>query len=121
MTQLTDRIAALETKLKNLKSRQLKDDSRKRTLESRRTRKADTRRKILIGAIVLSRIEKGRLSRAELITWLDQSLIRADDRALFDLLQDVGKGPTTLQSVASANKAEQQGAFQLTPAKSGGD
>ena len=65
MTQLTERIAALEAKLKSLKSRQQKDDSRKRTLDSRRTRKADTRRKILIGAIVLARVDQGRLEKTD--------------------------------------------------------
>ena len=33
-------------------------EARRRTLESRRSRKADTRRKILVGAIVLARVER---------------------------------------------------------------
>jgi len=85
MTQLTDRIAALEMKLKTLKVREQHDESRRRTLESRRSRKADTRKKILIGAIVLARIEQGRLPKAEVNAWLDGALTRRDDRALFDL------------------------------------
>lgn len=85
MSQLADRIAALEMKLKTLKARQQHDESRMRTLESRRNRKADTRRKILIGAIVLARIEQGRLPKTEVSAWLNDALTRPDDRALFDL------------------------------------
>jgi len=85
MTQIADRIAALESKLKTLKARQQHDESRRRTLESRRNRKADTRRKILIGAIVLARIEQGRLPKTEVNAWLNDALARPEDRALFDL------------------------------------
>jgi len=51
--------------------------------QPRRTRKADTRRKILIGAIVLARIEQGQLDPSEVNAWLDEALTRTDDRALF--------------------------------------
>ncbi len=119
MSQLTDRITALESKLKSLKARQLKDDLRRRTLESRRSRKADTRRKILIGASVLARIEQGRFSQTELTSWLNQALTRADDRALFDLPQEVGRHPTAPPLATSANNVQVARAFQLTPAKSG--
>ncbi len=99
MTQLADLIAALEMKLKNLKARQLRDDSRRRTLESRRSRKADTRRKILIGAIVLARIEQGRLPKAEVSAWLDDALARPDDRALFGLPVEPNTDGASLQSL----------------------
>ncbi len=121
MPQLNERIAALEAKLKHLKARQLKDEARKRTLESRRARKADTRRKILIGAVVLARIEQGRFPQKELTAWLDQALIRADDRALFDLSTSDAIGRTVLQPVVEANQPNQGGVFQLAPAKSGSD
>jgi hypothetical protein len=58
---------------------------RRRATESRRTRKEDTRRKILVGAIVLARVEQGRLPQTELRAWLDEALTRPDDRVLFDL------------------------------------
>ncbi len=119
MTQLNERIATLEAKLKTLKARQQQDVSRKRTLESRRTRKADTRRKILIGAIVLARVEQGRLTRADLKAWLDQALTRSEDRELFGLPVRDEAVRTVLQPVAEANNQQPPGAFQLTPAKSG--
>jgi len=47
--------------------------------------KDDTRRKILIGATVLARIERHELDHEELQAWLGAHLTRDDDRALFDL------------------------------------
>jgi chromosome segregation ATPase len=85
MPKIDDRIATLETKLKQLKTRQARLDARKRALASSRARKDDTRRKILAGAIVLARVEQGQIPQAEFRAWLDAALTRADDRALFDL------------------------------------
>ena len=81
--KLDDQIAQAEQRLKQLKVRQQRIEARKRALDSKRNRKADTRKKILAGAIVLARAEQGRLP--ELTTWLDDALTRADDRALFEL------------------------------------
>jgi hypothetical protein len=78
-------IAQLEAKLRQLKAREQAVEARRRTLESRRERKADTRRKILVGAIVLARVERGDLPEAELRQWLEAALTRVDDRALFGM------------------------------------
>jgi hypothetical protein len=85
MAKLDERISSLEEKLKQLKARQLKETARRRTIESKRARKADTRRKILVGAIVLAKIDQGEFDQAKLHGWLDVALTRPDDRALFDL------------------------------------
>jgi hypothetical protein len=85
MPKLNEQISSLETKLKQLKVRQQRIEARARALASRRARKDDTRRKILIGAIVLARVDQGTLPAAELRAWLDATLTRADDRALFGL------------------------------------
>ena len=85
MPKLDDRISGMEAKLKQLKVRQQRIDARARALASKRERKDDTRRKILIGAIVLARVDQGRISQADLTAWLDEALTRPDDRALFDL------------------------------------
>ena len=79
------KIGELEAKLRQLKERQQAVDARRRTLESRRERKADTRRKILVGAIVLAKVEHGEMDRALLQRWLEQGLVRDDDRRLFGL------------------------------------
>ena len=85
MAKLDERISGLEEKLKQLKTRQARLDARKRAVASRQERKNDTRRKILLGATVLARIERKEIDQAEVDRWLDQSLTRPDDRALFDL------------------------------------
>lgn len=92
MAKIDERISALEDKLKQLKARQQRIDNRRRAFESRKARKADTRRKILLGAIVLARIEQGRLQKADVNAWLDEALTRADDRALFDLSESAAGG-----------------------------
>lgn len=85
VAKLDERISGLEEKLKQLKTRQARLDARKRALASRQERKNDTRRKILLGATVLARIDRKELDQAEVNRWLDQSLTRPDDRTLFGL------------------------------------
>jgi molecular chaperone GrpE (heat shock protein) len=85
MPKLDERISGLESKLKQLKARQQRIDARARALEKRRERKDDTRRKILVGATVLARVDRDELDHADLTAWLDAHLTRDDDRALFDL------------------------------------
>ncbi len=79
------KIAELEEKLRQLRAREQAVEARRRTLESRRARKADTRRKILVGAIVLARVERGEIAETELRQWLEAALVRHDDRRLFGL------------------------------------
>ncbi len=83
--KLDERITTLETKLKQLKTRQARIEARKKALLSRRERKEDTRRKILIGATVLARVDRDELDHADLQAWLEAHLTRDDDRALFGL------------------------------------
>lgn len=85
MAKIDERIATLQTRLQQLKAQQQRITARQKSIESQRQRKADTRRKILIGSIVLARVEQGRLSETELRTWMDEGLTRPDDRALFNL------------------------------------
>ena len=85
MTKRATQIAQLEERLRQLKAREQAVEARRRTLESRRQRKDDTRRKILVGAVVLARVERGEIPELELRRWLDQALVRQDDRGLFGL------------------------------------
>src|SRR5581483_12002763 len=85
MASLEDRIAAAETRLKELKERQVRIRTRERAAEAARERKADTRRKILVGALVTAKVEKGEFSGETLQKWLDGFLTRPDDRSLFAL------------------------------------
>ena len=43
------------------------------------------RRKILIGAVILAKIERGEFDEKKLRAMLDSALTRKDDRALFGL------------------------------------
>ena len=64
---------------------------------SQTERKRDTRRKILIGGAILAALEYEGVptmrSKADLRRWLDARLIRAHDRAVFDLGPGENDGP----------------------------
>jgi len=85
MAKIEERIETLKERLKQLETRKARIEARQRALLARRARKDDTRRKILAGAIVLTRVEQGKIPEAEFRSWLDAGLTRADDRQLFDL------------------------------------
>jgi hypothetical protein len=83
--KIEERIESLETRLKQLKARQQRAQARARTVASRTARREDTRRKILVGAVVLARVEQGLLEESVLREWLDPVLNRPEDRELFKL------------------------------------
>ena len=85
MATIEERIAALETKLKQEKAKKQQIEARKRAAESKAKRSQDTRRKILVGAAILAKVERGEWPQDKLLALLDASLTRPDDRALFDL------------------------------------
>ena len=85
MPKLDERIDALETRLKQLKAQQQRIDARRRSIEVRRTRKDETRRKILVGAIVLAKVQAGEIDEKRFRQWVDEALSRPEDRALFEL------------------------------------
>ena len=80
-----ERIAKIEEKLKQLKAVQNRKDARARSVESRRTRREEMRRKFLVGAVVLAKVEAGEIEEATLQQWLRPALAKPEDRALFDL------------------------------------
>ncbi|MFK8185267.1 MAG: hypothetical protein AB8B99_17985 [Phormidesmis sp.] len=57
-----------------------------RTLEKKR----DTRRKILIGAAVMARVDHGEWPKDDLLRMMDGFLTRPNERDLFDLDEDAG-------------------------------
>lgn len=85
MAGIEDIIAALETKLKQAKARKQKLEARKRAAEKKVERSQDTRRKILVGAAILGKVERDEWPKDKLLAMLDSTLTRDDDRALFDL------------------------------------
>jgi len=84
-TKIAERIDSLEERVRQLKAKQQRIEARRRSLSSRRARRDDTRRKILVGAIVLAKVEQGVLAESVLRGWLDAALTRPDDRELFNL------------------------------------
>lgn len=89
MPKLDDQISALQGRLSQLKLRQQRLDARRQAIEAQRERKAETRRKILVGGIVLEKLRQGQIDGEQFRGWLDQALTRADDRALFGLSLNV--------------------------------
>src|ERR1700736_837206 len=85
MPKLDDQISTLEERLKQLKLRQQRSDARKRAIDAQRERKAETRRRFLVGAVIQAKVQEGEMDAGRLREWLDQALTRKDDRALFDL------------------------------------
>jgi hypothetical protein len=79
------KIEVKRLKLEQLKVRQLRLENRIRYLASRQARRDETRRKILIGAVILAKIERGEFDERKLRAMLDSALTRKDDRELFGL------------------------------------
>jgi hypothetical protein len=85
MPKLDDQISTLQERLKQLKLRQQRIDSRRRAIETMRERKAETRRQFVVGSVILAKVQEGAMDPMQLKDWLDQTLTRSDDRALFHL------------------------------------
>jgi conjugative transfer protein TraD len=85
VAKLDEQISTLQERLIQLKVRQQRLDARKRAVDAQRDRKAETRRQILVGALVMAKAHSGEMDPALLRGWLAQALTRASDRALFDL------------------------------------
>jgi hypothetical protein len=80
-----ERIQALEAKLKQLKVVQQRREAKARSVALHRSRRDELRRKILVGAVVLAKVEEGVFDLNILKGWMSVALTRADDRALFEL------------------------------------
>ena len=53
--------------------------------EAAKKRADDTRRKILVGAAILAKVESGEWPEKKMLAMMDSALTRKDDRALFGL------------------------------------
>jgi hypothetical protein len=87
MPKIDDRIEALEAKLKQLKVQHQRKEARARTAAAKRSRHEELRKKILVGAVVLAKVEKGEFEEAVLKGWMDAAVSRPEDRALFGAFQ----------------------------------
>ena len=91
MTTIENTIATLEAKLKQAKAKKQQIEARKRALGTKKERAKNTRQKILVGAAILAKVERGEWPRDKLLAMLDSALTRPDDRALFALPETTGK------------------------------
>ena len=85
MATIYQQVEKLKERLQVKEARIEEMEARKRLKDRQKKRKDDTRRKILIGAAVLARVENGDTSQEKLNALLDKHLTKAHDRALFDL------------------------------------
>lgn len=85
MATVDERIAELETKLKQERAKKQQIEARHRAAASKLKRSQDTRRKILVGAAILAKVERGEWPRDKLLAMMEATLTRDDDRALFGL------------------------------------
>jgi hypothetical protein len=83
--KLDQKIVALEERLQRLKQQHKQSEARRRTRESRRSRHDEARRRDLVGAVVLARVEQGLLEKSVLRGWPEAGLTDVEDRALFGL------------------------------------
>lgn len=83
MATIEEKIKALETKLKQEKAKKQKIESMKRAAETKAQRSKDTRKKILLGAFLMERMEKSPEYAAKVMPGLGEFLKRDDDRAIF--------------------------------------
>ena len=84
-SKLASQIGSLEERLRRLKHQKQRTEARMRSTATRSARREELRRKVLVGAIVLARVERGELEESVLRGWLDPALERPEDRALFNL------------------------------------
>lgn len=85
MATIENTIASLEAKLKQAKAKKQQIEARKRALETKEERAKDTRRKILVGAVILAKVDRGEWPKEKMLAILDKELTRIDDRSLFEL------------------------------------
>lgn len=117
MTKLEDQIAAAKKKQDAIKEKQAKEAKRIKQLEARLTdqrtkelreyikkdRTEDTRRKILIGAMMLGKMQASHEMDEKMRQQLDAYLTRTDERKLFDLPPKTEETtPTTAQTGQAA-------------------
>lgn len=82
---ITAKIEKMEAKLRQLKEQKAKSERIVKAAEKKRTRANDTRRKVLIGAMILNKIELQMLDSQQVKNDLDVFLTRTMDRELFGL------------------------------------
>jgi hypothetical protein len=82
---IEEKIKKQQEKLAQLKAQKQAIDARAKTLESKKNRASDTRKKVLIGAAVLAQIENNPEAQERTRQMMDKFLKRENERKLFGL------------------------------------
>jgi len=85
MKKMEERIAEAQEKLRRLKARHTEAETKRKREGAQQAKKDDARRKVLVGTVVLARVERGELADSQLRAWMDAALTQPDDRRLFKL------------------------------------
>ncbi len=85
MKPIDQTISDLEEKLRQAKAKKQQIDAIKRAADQKRKRTEDTRKKVLVGAVVLARVERGEWPADKFQDMMNNALTRDDDRGLFGL------------------------------------
>lgn len=80
-----ERIEAYRKKIAQLEAKAELKENRQKAEATKGLSAADTRRKILIGALIQEEMEKSPGKKENIISKLDAFLVRPNDRALFEL------------------------------------
>ena len=83
--KLDESIAGQRKKLDQLKARKQALEARQRTRLKGEERRRDTRRKVLLGAMLLEQMQRNENVQRNLNAQLDAFLVREQDRVLFGL------------------------------------
>ena len=75
----------MEMQLKTLRERHTKAESKRKKDMAVKMKKDDLRRRLLAGSVVIDRVQRGKLAKAEFKKWLDAAVTESSDRALFGL------------------------------------
>ena len=85
MATIDERIASLELKLQQEKAKRSQIEARKRSAAKKKQHAEDTRRKILVGAMVLNTVDAGTWPRDKMISMLNATLTLYNDLALLGM------------------------------------
>ena len=85
MARIDDQIEDIQKKLDQLKIKKEQIEARKVEALIKAGRAEDTRRKILVGAVILNKVARGEWTEEKLLAMIGPSLTRDDDRLLFKL------------------------------------
>ena len=101
--KIQHQIQALKEQLKKEKAKQ-----------NARQRKTDTRKKILLGAMLMHWVDTGQFNEADLLEGLDKFLTRDSDRVLFGLSSK--SNDTTSQSASTQKSSNKKQSSYSQPA-----